>query len=508
MKQIVILTTYLLIINISVFAQGTQNEISWPTLADSDWPMIKHDPQFTGRSPYKGPQTPTVVWQKDIPHGIYSGPVIGSKGNLYFGSYCQLLGRSYNFYSYTSDGEFRWEYLLSDGRPPQSGIVIDSNNTIYFGSLDQYFYALNPDGTLKWRYKTGYITELLIPNIDLQGNLYITNNPDGDLFSIASDGTLNWKINYDSSFLFKSPAISPDGETIYIAGKDSNLYAINLDGNLIWKFKCASFLHPPLIDNDGNIYIIPDERPQKLYSIKPDGEVRWTATISSGSIYIYSTPTIDSQGNIYVVQYNKLLSYQYDGSFRWDYVFDDSTLFTTEEIWQPLICDSEGTIYLGSTYGMYYYAISSEGELKWKLPLDSNQVDNTGAISKDGTLYLGVHKSSLWDQNKNNLIAIKDTNQSNISGPNTICTEFKLCQSYPNPFNPITTISYEIPSKTHINLSVYDITGRLVDNLVSRTQSAGSYSVQWNASKVSSGVYIYRIDAGNFNSVRKCLVVK
>jgi len=507
MKQIIILTTYLLIININVFAQGTQNEISWPTLADSDWPMIKHDPQFTGRSPYKGPQTPTVVWQKDIPDGIYCGPVIGEDDNLYFGSYYQLLDSSDNFYSYTSDGEIRWKYKLGNNRPPQSGIVIDSSNTIYFGALDQYFYALNPDGTLKWRYKTGYITELIIPNIDTVGNLYVTNNPEGDLLSIASDGTLNWKINFDSGFLLKSPAMSPDGEALYIAGKDSDLYAIDLDGNLIWKFKCGLFRHPPVVDNDGNIYFIPEESPQKLYSLKPDGEVRWTVTISSGSIYIYSTPTIDSQGNIYLAQYNRLFSYKYDGSFRWRYVFDDSTLATTEEIWQPLICDSEGTIYLGSTYGMYYYAISSEGELKWKLPLDGNQVDNTGAITKDGTLFLGLHVSSMWNQNEKNLIAIKDTSQSNITD-HTLCTRFKLSQNYPNPFNPITTIKYDIPNKTDVNLSVYDITGRLVDNLVNRTQSAGSYSVQWNASNVSSGVYIYRIDAGEFISVKKCLVVK
>jgi len=509
MKQIFLIAVYLIVVKVSLYSQAIQQEIYWPTLADSDWPMIKHDPQFTGRSPYKGPQTPTIIWEKDIPDGIYSGPVIGEDDNLYFGSYYQL-GNDWadHFYSYTSDGNFIWDYTLGNDRPPQSGIVIDSSNTIYFGSLDQYFYALNPDGTLKWKYKTGYIPEQLIPNIDIQGNLYITNNPAGDLFSIASDGTLNWKINYDDSFLFNSPVMSPDGETIYIAGTDSNLYAIDLDGNLIWKFSCGLFCHPPFVDSNGNIYFIPEEMPQKFYSLTPDGEIRWAITISK-SYYtrIYSTPTIDSQGNIYVAIWDSLCSYQYDGSSRWQYVFDDSTLFTREEIWQPLICDSEGTIYLGSTYGMYYYAISSDGELKWKLPLDRNQVDNTGAITEDGTLYLGIHKSSMWNHNENNFIAIKDTNWSNVTDQ-VINTNYKLGHNYPNPFNPTTTISYQLPKSSFIKLTIYDINGRLVDKLVDEKKNAGYYSVEWNASNVSSGVYIYRIDAGGFSSVRKCLVVK
>ncbi len=139
-----------------IFSQQ-QTDIPWPTLADSDWPMIKHDPQFTGRSPYKGPQTGTVIWTADLEDGIFSGPVLGENGNLYFGTYYQdpqFLGLSDYFYCYDSTGHFLWDYKLGRNRPPQTGIVIDSSNTIYFGSLDGYLYALKPDGTLKWEFNT------------------------------------------------------------------------------------------------------------------------------------------------------------------------------------------------------------------------------------------------------------------------------------------------------------------------------------------------------------------
>ena len=87
-------------------------------------------------------------------------------------------------------------------------------------------------------------------------------------------------------------------------------------------------------------------------------------------------------------------------------------------------------------------------------------------------------------------------------------TEFNLLQNYPNPFNPTTTILYQLPKSTHVKLSIYDITGKLVETLVNEYKNAGYYSIEWNAENSSSGIYLYRIDAGEFSNVRKCLIVK
>ncbi len=87
-------------------------------------------------------------------------------------------------------------------------------------------------------------------------------------------------------------------------------------------------------------------------------------------------------------------------------------------------------------------------------------------------------------------------------------TEFCLSPNYPNPFNAVTTIRYEIPETSPVILSVYDINGRLVEMLENTTKQPGKYSVTWNASNVSSGVYLYRLSASEFQQVRKCLLVK
>jgi hypothetical protein len=75
---------------------------------------------------------------------------------------------------------------------------------------------------------------------------------------------------------------------------------------------------------------------------------------------------------------------------------------------------------------------------------------------------------------------------------------FALCQNYPNPFNPTTTISFDLPSKSFASLKVYDIIGREVATVVSEEMSAGSYTRQWIATNMSSGVYFYRLQTGTF----------
>lgn len=490
---------------VALFLYGQQQvDIPWSSLADSPWPMVKHDPQFTGRSPYKGPQSAAIKWTVDMPYGIFSGPVIGEEGNLYFGSY-------YNFgdyfYCYNNDGSQVWNYKLGKIYPPRSGIVIDSSNTIYFGASDKYFYALNPDGTLKWEYGTSAAFGFAITNIDLQGNLYIPNDS-GSLYSFSSSGSLNWNVNYESGFRSRPPAFSPDGSTIYIAGRDSNLFALYLDGSIKWKFSCEQIRNAPAIDNSGNLYFADRFY---FYSISSDGETSWR--YDDLDFDMYSVPAIDYDGNIYAIAtdttspfYKILISFTYTGNVRWQYVFDDQI---NDDFWQPLICDAEGTIYVGSTNGYNYYAISNNGTMLWKLPLDiaEQQVDLTGAIAADGTLYLGVHGAAFIQNSKKTLTAIRDTVTSVKEVNNTIL-DYQLQQNYPNPFNPTTIIKFEIPEVSEISLKIYDILGREVSTLVNEQKQSGFYEVEFNASELSSGIYFYQLQAGSFVATKKLILLK
>ena len=86
--------------------------------------------------------------------------------------------------------------------------------------------------------------------------------------------------------------------------------------------------------------------------------------------------------------------------------------------------------------------------------------------------------------------------------------EFNLSQNFPNPFNPVTKINFALPKQGFVSLKIYDITGREVQTLVSEVKQAGYYSVDFNGSSLSSGVYFYRIQSNNFVSVKRMVLIK
>ena len=98
---------------------------------------------------------------------------------------------------------------------------------------------------------------------------------------------------------------------------------------------------------------------------------------------------------------------------------------------------------------------------------------------------------------------------STAINPNT----FRLNQNYPNPFNPTTNLSYELSADSYVTITVYDLLGNMVRNLVSEYQSSGIKSVQWDATNeqgqsVAAGVYLYRIESGSFTNTKKMILLK
>ena len=99
-----------------------------------------------------------------------------------------------------------------------------------------------------------------------------------------------------------------------------------------------------------------------------------------------------------------------------------------------------------------------------------------------------------------------------VSSSNTP-EQFILYPNYPNPFNPVTTLRYELPDDSYVDVTVYDMLGNVVSNLVNANESSGYKSVQWNATNnqgepVSAGVYLYKIQAGDFVDTKKMILFK
>jgi len=123
-------------------------------------------------------------------------------------------------------------------------------------------------------------------------------------------------------------------------------------------------------------------------------------------------------------------------------------------------------------------------------------VDKSAPVGKEQKLLFVI--TSPTGENWTKEIAVQ------VSAPE----KFELFQNYPNPFNPSTTIEYTLPKAGNITLKIYDAIGKEVAILVNEMQEAGYYSARFDASKLSSGMYIYKLTSDKFNEVKKMSLIK
>ncbi len=161
-----------------------------------------------------------------------------------------------------------------------------------------------------------------------------------------------------------------------------------------------------------------------------------------------------------------------------------------------------GSDLFAETSSGLYFSASNGG--KWKNILAGTFADsiNIEALTVcDSNLLVGT-AYGVWSCPLSEITAVK--RQAFPATP----TSFNLEQNYPNPFNPTTTITYQLSTLSNVTLKVYDVLGRLVETLVDGRQTPGKHSVMFDASRLSSGIYFYRISAGEFSSVKKLVVIK
>jgi len=131
----------------------------------------------------------------------------------------------------------------------------------------------------------------------------------------------------------------------------------------------------------------------------------------------------------------------------------------------------------------------------------SDRIDD---ITSNDTYLFVSHADSVVSRIKLSHFGITTSVESLAEIPKS----FLLSQNYPNPFNPSTTINFSIPNQTSVSLKVYDVLGKEVAELVNEDRPAGNYKIQFDASKLASGIYFYTISAGTFYQSKKMLLIK
>jgi hypothetical protein len=125
-----------------------------------------------------------------------------------------------------------------------------------------------------------------------------------------------------------------------------------------------------------------------------------------------------------------------------------------------------------------------------------------GIIPDNTVEYRGIKIHNLAILNQS------DNNASIGNFDSHVPDQYLLHQNYPNPFNPVTSITYELPLKSHVQLAIYDLTGKEVIKLVNEFKDSGKHGVKWNGSRISSGIYFYVLDTPSNKLVKKLVLIK
>ena len=179
-------------------------------------------------------------------------------------------------------------------------------------------------------------------------------------------------------------------------------------------------------------------------------------------------------------------------------------------------------LYCLDSSGALFSKFTSDGSIISPILLSGNQIffgDTSGIVYKmilDTNYTSRDQYQAMWGtfQGNNQRTGNQsDINLHIVSDNSVIPREFALYQNYPNPFNPVTSLRYDLPEDGLVNITIYDMMGRVVKTLVNSSQTAGYKSIRWNATNdrnepVSAGLYLYMIQAREFRKTKKMVLLK
>jgi hypothetical protein len=162
---------------------------------------------------------------------------------------------------------------------------------------------------------------------------------------------------------------------------------------------------------------------------------------------------------------------------------------------------SDGYVFAGTDTGGIF--VSTNNGTSWTAVNIGMTNTYVHALAVSGTnLFAGTRGGGVWRRPLSEMITSVERLSTNLP------THFSLDQNYPNTFNPATTISFSLPSKSFVTLKVFDALGREVSILVAEELPAGMYARQWNAAALPSDVYFYRLQAGLLTETKNLILLK
>jgi streptogramin lyase len=444
------------------------------------------------------------------------------------------------------------------------GLDIDSNGNVWASGIGGA--AKRDAQTGNWqRYRISNSSQIDYwvedISIDDQGNVWMTGNGGPGVGGFQKFDGIRWigfnKENYGLGYPFPFP--TDNTEVIYYRPSNGNII-INPMYNYLHAWNGSNYisLNYPLDRSKGVV----EDSQNRLWSLGEyynlsyynDAGNNWTSVPFMGSgANIMKDPT--RLGTIWACSGYQAL--RTDGTYNFSKVVNDfSELDPQSDVLTTVVPLPDGFAWVGTNHGLakinandgsyQFYspsnsqipgesitplAVTPDGKL-WFTNFGSTSTSVYGLCWFDGTNFGifpqqqmgGLPHAQIYDLEVKNIpngyelwlscasrgIAVLkvETSVTNQEEIKTLPTDFLLYQNYPNPFNPSTTIQFSIPVTAFTTLKVYDILGNEVATLVNEEKPVGTYRVEFNAKQLSSGVYIYRMQAGKFTASKKFTLMK
>ena len=506
---------------------------------------------------------PEIEWLK-IYDGIGNGNdfvndmKIDKDYNIYLAGRSEGLDGTPDFtivkYSNTGDSLLNIRFISSQSAWDEANsIAVDSSENIYaigsssFGQSSFYtvFFKYSTTGNILWSknyfYNPESVSEGIKVVLDHQENPVIgylkyqqhssvyftkyTSNGDSLWTTIINDDTSDYQLNY-----LLADTLGNVYATLtqsYYSGGDVPetkiiLLKLNHNGSIIW-FKSTQGDAPRklVFDNALNV-LLETHGDGRILKFAQNGDSLWNYE-SNG---LLTDITIDKDNNILVSGYTGGIgSFDYminkispEGSEIWSKTFNSDE--GLRDFASSIAVDEENNVYVtGSSNDMFSQGLcytlkyNPVGELKWKLRFDAPHsiFENPHSIFIDDSNNVIIGGDFTDSTNGANFFAMKikqklgtGIQQSN----NNLPSQYFLSQNFPNPFNPITQIEFSIPKSGIVKLEIFDVLGRKVKELLNQDLSLGSYTVNFDASNLSSGIYYYRLSTKEFIQMKKAVLLK
>jgi hypothetical protein len=412
--------------------------------------------------------------------------------------------------------------------PPTGSLYISGQN---------HAMAVDPDGKV-WagRYANVATTAFTNPATGkpLRTACYLTYifNPDGTqasfspIFQVLGDTMYNtsqrgMRVNKDGNILLVVGATAPNGPIMYLINYKTG---VGMKKVMLAPATAGASSAPCVATTTGTIFVGPvtgGQYPLSMYDqnltligtaiqtttsfcrsfeVSKDGNTIYYAGYTNGKVHVYTRA--DEFSNFALK--DSIMNGAHAESFTWRP--------NTNQLWisggsandKP---DAGSKFTIGSWYA--YDAVQKKvvDSLRWKFVTPATPEDSRPralAFSPDGKIaYLGSFGNGSAD-----LIQKVVLGGSDVKQLDELPTGYDLSQNYPNPFNPTTNIKFSIPASGFVTLKVYNTLGQEVATLLNEQKSAGTYQVDFNASTLSSGMYMYTLSSGNIRISKKMLLVK